>query len=227
MEQNLPAAPLNVGIVADATRTFLPTIAVCYLTSKAFETGIAKVGEFVFGGQTSLGKPAEFVVLDFRAHVAQEKADYSFETEEFHLSTDTRKLEDNPEFMALKNKKVEQGRIVSGMDMLLYSVSQNAVGVLFMKSSLAKFATPIINASIKDMKLKGNKLSIDTVPKEKNGKKWYDLIIQDKGELVKIDPAMLDKGIKMFRDIPLTKSQANRGTGSYENNPANAEGRVR
>lgn len=167
----------NANLQALKTSSFIPSFAIGYPTTKAVKEGIARPGEFILGGQTSLGKTTEVVVLAWRMHAAWLSKQGAVETESFHFPVNG-DAKDNAEyqaFLASPAPTVASKEMVEGADLLLWIPAQTMFGLFFMKKTLAKQAAMFVDAG------KGGRLlTVGSVFKTFTNKKsgetfeWYE-----------------------------------------------------
>jgi hypothetical protein len=179
-----PLAIANEGLGSPATSAlsevapinWIPSLAVCYPTHEAFKKGLAKLGEFILSGQTSLGNSLEVIVFDYRIHSrVKSTIDYKTILEFFVPSSYRGTLDDHEEYQAFiaqecgKNEEIE-----TGSDLFMYIPSQNTFATMFFKKTAAKDAEPIYNLSKPGARV----VRIHTVyvesPKNKT-RSWYNV----------------------------------------------------
>lgn len=154
---------------------FLPNLNVAYALSKAVsEKGIAKPGEFVLGGQSSLGKEIEVIALDYRRRAGYQKKDWSYEAEIFHFSNQG-DVRENAEYQSFIKNCPQDLKGVDGADLLLFLPERMVFCTMFMKGTLYKFANPIMNSGIGGRVLNLSTSKVEGTRKAA-GKTWYDIV---------------------------------------------------
>jgi hypothetical protein len=128
---------------------FIPFLNVAYGLSESVSKRIAQIGDFVLGGTTTLGLKIKIILVDWRLHSAIWNDNIkSGEGDCYQLSSDNRKIEDNPEWVKFNNQKLAPGlKLQTGVDGLLWLVDQNAFAIMFFKSTLQSSFSPIYKAS--------------------------------------------------------------------------------
>ena len=184
LNKNLPTADSQkVEAMLDTTveMNWIPSLTICYATSESFEKGIAKPGEFVLQGQTSLGSTIQVVPIDVRLHaIIWDKNANKFAGECFHLSNDPRDLKDNTEYQNFLNQNVPAGQeIQKGSDLFLYILDQNAFVSFFCKKSLAQAGGNIWKAGAG-----GRLLELTTHTEKTKRGTWYSIEIKPQDRAV-------------------------------------------
>ena len=151
--------------------SFIPSFNIAYGQSKIVMDDKARPGEFVLGGQTSLGKTTEVVIVDWRLHsVYSEKESGMANGEAWHFPR-AGSSTDNAEYQAfIKTTPPADHQLKEGADMLLWIPGQTMFGLFFMKGTLSKLAQKFVDAG-SGMRL----LTISSVFKEwvEKKTKWF------------------------------------------------------
>lgn len=204
INKNVPAADAQkVEAMLDTTieMNWIPSLAICYATSDAFEKGIAKPGEFVLAGQTTLGSTIQVVPIDVRLHaIIWDKDENKFAGEIFHLSNDPRDVKDNPEYQAFINQNVlAHQEIQKGSDIFVYIPDQNAFASFFCKKSLAQAAGNIWKAGAG-----GRLLELTTHGEKTKRGSWFSI------EIKPLDRAVAGSNVEVTnKDIGLPVDKFN------------------
>jgi hypothetical protein len=132
---------------------FLPYLGIAYGTSDSVMNGLARPGEFVFEGKTSLGKSVEVIVADFRLHLSVwDDALSQTESDCYAASNDPQRGK-SAEYLAYKTQTLAEGKkLHEGVDLLLWIPSVNSFAVIYLKSTTYDSFAPIYNAG------RGNRL---------------------------------------------------------------------
>jgi len=174
---------LDLGSLAK--NKFIPSFNIGYPTSKSVKKGIAKSGEFVLTGQTSLGSSTEVIILDVRRHAALMTDKGAIQGEVFHFARQG-DVKNNAEYQSFleQGKNLPKGikKMENAADLFLYIPSQQTFGVFFMKGALCKLIPSVTKAGEQ-----GRLLKLTTEFKEWPEKQleWWEVI-----------PTQLDRALK-------------------------------
>lgn len=191
---------LSTELASLQSSSFIPSLGIAYGTSKSVLEDRARVGEFVLGGQTSLGKTIEAVIVDWRLHSTYvEKGSGTMNGDAWHFPR-TGSSASNTEYQNfLRAKPPENHDLKEGADVFLWIPSQTMFGLFFMKGSLAKLSKRFVDAG-NGMRL----LTINTVRKEWPEKKlnWFEITWQPQNVAVVGSPLLgVEANISVPEDI--------------------------
>jgi hypothetical protein len=182
-EENInPLSMINNSIESDNSeetkaltegiqQSWIPSLGICYALSKTCAQGIARPGEFVLAGQTSLGSEVELISFDFRNHAMKVFENKDVRGNVYHSSSDKRNLEADEEYQKFIHTPCVKGeKILNGVDLFVYVPAQNAFATMYLKGSTHKYAVKIHEAS-----RGGRVVKLQTEHVEYKGKQWYNL----------------------------------------------------
>lgn len=194
-----------------SSQSWINTLTICYAISESFEKGIAKPGEFVLAGQTSLGNKIECVCFDYRVHTVLINTKLqSFEDNIFVPSTYVGSLKLHKEYQDFITQTLKADcEIQEGTDLLLYIPSATVFATIFCKKTLAASAEGVYKAS------RGGRLVTVSTLKQSNKtntRSWYTMvpIPTNRGVIgctlpgivadISVPPDMFSKNINLFRN---------------------------
>lgn len=177
-------AQKNLADIAEPVN-YVPSIKITYQTSDHFAEGKAKLGDFFLDDQ-SLGNEIHVTALAYRYQAIALKKESSGFLESLVMGEGSIPFRETPEYLAFI-KKYKDDTISYGIDILVYLPEHNLYGVLFCKKKLLK-------GGLKILELAGNNkvVSIKTVEKNWETKKWYELAITPLGRKIEA-PSSEDK----------------------------------
>jgi hypothetical protein len=134
---------------------FIPILTVGYASSGAVQEGLARPGEFILSGQSSLGNEIEAVCLDYRAHAVVVDTDSNLFEGHYYVSSEwckkqDKSLMDNEGWRDFTTQNLPKGKeMQKGADLFLYIPSITQFVTLFCKKTLADSAHQVYKASRK------------------------------------------------------------------------------
>jgi len=166
------AATEDLGSVS--TANWIPALNICYATSKSFKNSIAKPGEFVYGGQSSLGSVINVIALDYRLRAMHvDKDDFTFKAEVYHLSGSKTPASQDKVYQDFINAPVPSGcDLQVGSELLVYLPDSQQFASMLLKKTLAN-----TGADIYKMSLGGRVVQLSTEMQEnkKQTRVWYSI----------------------------------------------------
>lgn len=179
---------------------YVPYLTIVYKTSKAFENGLAKIGDLFLGGKTTLGNIVKMVILDYRVHCAVNNTDdYSFTSEFFIPSSNKEPLSSNEKYINFMSQDTRSNeKLIEGSDLLIWLPDHNSFAQFFCKASLARYGSPMYKAS------RGGRVIEVTGNKEegKQNKSWVSLTIVQTQECLE-GSAYASQGYKATTALPV------------------------
>ena len=174
-ESNLAAMDIPIS--------YIPSLKITYKTSKHFEEGKAKLGDF-FLNEQSLGSEIEVTALGYRYQaMARDKVTKEFQ-ETLILAESKTPFRQRTEYIQFVKENERKCDIIDGIDVLLYLPKQNLFGVLFAKKKLQAGGLAILKVASE-----GKIAKIKTVPKEWKTFAWYVLNVVPTAEVVLVEDA--------------------------------------
>jgi len=174
---------------------WIPLMAVCHWLSESFDKGVAQPGEFVLGGQTSLGDTILAVPLAFRLHVALIDSNTSeFKENEYCMMGQ----EKSAAYTALSNLNPPSGyTIAEGADLFLFLPEHDSFAQIFMKGQLAKDVNTVWSNG-----RGGKQLKLKTIKQEstKNKRKWFRLNVSTTSDSL-VNAQVGNKNIPMDTEL--------------------------
>lgn len=150
---------------------WIPILTVAHYLSQSVDKGVAKAGEFVLGGQTSLGTEIKAVPLAFRLHVALFGPDNEFVENQYCMMGQRPSEAYNNLVKLIPPKK---HTVSEGADMFLFLPDQNTFAQFFMKGQLAKDVQTVwLNG-------RGGRqivMRTDKVQNKTGNKKWFRIFV--------------------------------------------------
>jgi hypothetical protein len=184
---------------------FLPYLGIAYGTSGSVTNGLARPGEFVFEGKTSLGKSVEVIVADFRLHLSVWDDVLNQTESDCYASSNDPQRGKSAEYLAYKNQTLSgKKKLHEGVDLLLWIPSVNSFAVIYLKSTTYDSFAPIYNAG------RGNrlvKLTTNQGVSKKSGKVFFTI------SAVALDRAVVGSvlsvpGVNIVSDIAIPRDFA-------------------
>ena len=174
-------ADIEGGELSKLGADFCPLLTVASGLSESVTKGIANVGEWVLGKETSLGTEIEAVPLAYRSHAAL------IDTKSFEFVESQYVLMGQKPTEAYRAFCVMQPpaghKIQVGADIIMYIPKVSNFGQIFMQKTLAKYAQPIWSAG------KGGRLvKLSTFPMTNRlgTRKWTGINIFETKQSLKI-----------------------------------------
>lgn len=188
---------------------WIPILAVAHYLSESVDKGIAKAGEFVLGGQTSLGSEIKAVPLAYRLHVALINTDSNeFVENKYCMMGQT----PDEGYRTLATMAVPANHVISeGADMFLFLPEQDSFAQFFMKGQIAKDVQTVWSNG------RGGKMLILKTNKQQNktgSRKWFRITINT-------TPSSLVIANVGNKDIPIDVDMYKKYLGQFSN-PAKA-----
>jgi hypothetical protein len=151
---------------------WIPLMSVAHYLSGSVDKGVAKAGEFVLGGQTSLGTKIKAVPLAYRLHVALiNTASNEFVENKYCMMGQT----PDEGYRTLATMAAPENCVISeGADMFFYLPEQDSFAQFFMKGQIAKDVQAVWTSG------RGGKVVILTTSKQENKqrtRKWFRIAV--------------------------------------------------
>ncbi len=167
-------------------KNYVPSLKITYQTSEHFGEGKANLGDFFLSDQ-SLGGTIQVTAISYRYQaIALEQESKSF-LESLVMGEGDVPFRETKEFKAFCTKHKDD-TVDYGIDILLYLPEHNLFGVLFAKKKLLKGGLLILEKGGN-----GNLLSIKTIPKAWEKRKWYELEVTPMGKKINLPDETDDK----------------------------------
>lgn len=168
------AGEIESGEIAKlGSSDWTPLMAVAHYLSGSVDKGIAKAGEFVLGGQTSLGSEIKAIPLAYRLHVALINTDTNeFMENQYCMMGQT--PEESYRALATQTNLPEKHVLSEGADMFFYLPEQDSFAQLFMKGQIAKDVQAVWSNG------RGGKLLILKTNRQQNktgSRKWFRIVV--------------------------------------------------
>lgn len=169
----------------DTPTTYIPGIKVTYGISEHFQQGKAKLGDFFYNNELSLGTSIVATAVGYRYQAMSiDKSSKDF-VESLVLGESDTPFRQRPEYKAFCERNLTND-IIDGVDILLYLPEHNIYGVIFCKKKLLSGGLAILAKGSK-----GATVTINTVKKEWKKFVWFILDVKPTGKTVKVDEADL------------------------------------
>lgn len=150
---------------------WIPLLSVAHFLSGSVDKGIAKPGEFVLGGQTSLGVTLKAVPLAYRLHVALVNTDSNEFVEHQYCMMGQKTSE---AYNALLTVTPPAGHAINeGADMFMYLPEHSSFAQFFMKGQIAKDIQTVWSNG------RGGKVLILKTDRQQNktgSRKWFRIV---------------------------------------------------
>ena len=192
----------------DTPTNYIPSIKITYAISEHFQQQKAKLGDFFYNNEQSLGNTIRATAIGYRYQVMAIDRETKDFLESMVLKESETPFRERKEYVDFCKQHVKDD-IQDGVDILLFLPEFNLYGVLFCKKKL-------LNGGLQILKKAGNGniVQIKTVKKDWKKLVWFILEVQGLGE--KVETPDIESKLEIYNAQTVEEAQKDDTEGKGE-----------